>query len=145
VLAKTLVRPRGSRWTEIPLAYDLIRRQIDSLLGHGWLVIVETTFTYVSPQGEAEFHREVLEQMVGLAERHNAPWFLCQVKASLELTLKRAEQDRRLPSRIVAATVELHEIEEMPESALTLSAEDSPPEDLAKTLAAQLPAPFSRR
>jgi hypothetical protein len=141
----TLVHPRGDRWAEIPLAYDLIQRQIDPLLTQGWLIVVETTFTYVPQEGEPSFHREALERMIGLAEHHGSPWLLCRVEAPLELTLQRSERDGRLPPRVVAATAKLHESTEMPEPILRLSSADHTPDELAKKLIASLPASLRRK
>lgn len=145
VIAQTLTRPTGDRWEEIPLAYDLIQRQIDPLLDRGWLIVVETTFTYVPLEGEASFHREALDAMIGLAERRGAPWFLFQVKAPLELALRRSEQDGRLPAQVIAATVELHESAALPESTVELLSEGGSPDALAESLVARLPPPLRGR
>jgi predicted kinase len=145
LLAMTLVQPRGDRWAEIPLAYELIQRQIGLLLARGWFVVVETTFTYVPLKGEPTFHWETLEQMVRLAEQHGAAWFLCQVEAPLELALQRSARSGRLPRQVVAATVELHDSAEIPEPVLRLSSADRTPDELAQTLITEFSLPITRR
>jgi predicted kinase len=144
ILSSSLVRPPGDRWEQIPLAYELIERQTDALLERGWLVIVESTFTYVPPEGKPVFHRDTLKRMIKIAERHGASSIVCRVQAPLQLVSERSLQTRRLPARVVAATARLHEEAELPTSSLTLSTADQGVGEAAKKLRQQLPSRFIR-
>lgn len=145
LLRGTLVRPEGDPWGEIPLAYELIEVQVCALLQRDWLVIVESTFTYVSPAGEGAFHENVLSQIVGLAERHRAPWSLCKVETTLELALSRGSQTKRLPAEIIAATAHLHEKLELPAETVKLSTAEQTPEEAARALAKHLSASLRQK
>jgi hypothetical protein len=144
LLSRTLVRPEGDPWQEIPLAYELIERQASTLLGQGWLVIVESTFTHVPLEGGPELHEDVLSQMIELAERGGAAWALCQIVATLDLALTRRDETKRLSPEVVAGTVQLHERLELPAGTLKLSAVEQTPEEAARTLAAHISASLNR-
>jgi len=144
ILDHTLVRPHGDRWEGIPLSYELIRRQASALLDQGWLVIVESTFTYVPSQGAATFHHDALDLLISLAKSREAPWVLCQVQAPPESTLERGRESSRLGSDVIAETIRLHEEFEPPAGALSLSTAEQLPEAAALTLFGRLPASFTR-
>ena len=138
LLRRTLVRPEGDPWKEIPLAYELIERQVAALLERGWLAIVESTFTYVPPEGEGELHDDTLSQLIALAEQQRAPWLLCRIEAPAELTLSRSDQTKRLPSELVAAIYRLHAKLTLPVGTLKLSTAEHTPEEVAENLASRL-------
>jgi len=114
VLSRVLRRASGQIWSHIPLAYEILTAELGPLLGKGWFVIVESTFTYVSPTGEGEFHAEALERLVAAAEECSAPAFVAQLSAPENVVLKRAERAGRLDKSIVSRTVALHKSIELP-------------------------------
>src|ERR1044072_3285967 len=63
-LEHTLIKPTAERWAQIPLAYKLIQSQLGPLLDAKWLVVIESTFTYVPDDGPGIFHGDVLEAML---------------------------------------------------------------------------------
>jgi len=115
-LEHTLVIPEGDRWAEIPLAYRLIQGQLNPLLDEGWLVVVESTFTYVPEEGQPSFHSDVLKQMILAAEQRGAASLVCQLQASVEATEQRQRDTGRIDPEVVAATERLHRSVEMPRS-----------------------------
>lgn len=131
VLFKTLARPSGDAWAEIPLAYELLRPQVKTLLGEGWFVIFESTFTYVPESGPPEFHEEALRQLVAVAEQGRIPWTLVQLSAAESEVASRAADTGRLPHEIVSRTVDLHEVAALPGEPLRLDSTSRPPAELA--------------
>ena len=142
LLTTSLVLPSGERWSQIPLAYELIERQADVLLSHAWLVIVESTFTYVPPEGEPVFHRDALERLVDLGKRHDAASVVCQVCASSDLVAERSRQTSRLSPRVVAATAKLHEAAQLPAASVMLSTANKAVDEAAEELRTHLPRRF---
>lgn len=114
MLGRVLLRPPGDRWEQIPLAYELVTKELSLLLDRGWFVIAESTFTYVPPSGEPEFHGSVLSEWIRAASSRGAPCLVAQVLANLETILSRAERTGRLDPQIVAGTVELHTAVKLP-------------------------------
>lgn len=145
ILTASLVRPPGDRWEQIPLAYELIERQTEALLKQGWLVIVESTFTFVPPENEPVFHRAALQRLVDLAASQGAPSVVCQVQAPLELVLERAKKTKRLPLKVVKGTVRLHDNVELPGPAMKLSTADRASREAADELGRHLERRLNRR
>ncbi|HYQ78050.1 MAG TPA: AAA family ATPase [Solirubrobacterales bacterium] len=108
-LERTLQRPAGDIWAEIPLAYELICSDLKVLLERGWLVIVESTFTYISPEGDGELHRDALAEMLEIAASRQLPWWVVQLTAERETLLARADRTSRLDSTVVSGTFALHQ------------------------------------
>jgi predicted kinase len=134
VLVSTLVRPPGDQWEQIPLAYELIERQADTLLEQGWLVIIESTFTYVPPEGEPSFHENALRRFVGLADRHHSCLAICQLRAPLQEISARSMRTNRLAAEVVAATSRLHDAAELPAGTFTVSTANQGIGEAAKEL-----------
>ena len=139
-LEHTLVRPPGDRWSEIPLAYRLLRLQAEALLEADWFVVLESTFTYVPGTGPPEFHAEEVERFADLALAAGAPLSLVQLSASEATVFKRAEATRRLPLDVVAATHALHDLAAMPHQVIQVETDASGPEDLARRVLALIAA-----
>lgn len=127
-----LAAPPGDPWEQIPLAYELLLPQAETLLDRRWLVIFESTFTYVPESGSAEFHARELEDLVCIAERRRVPCAVAQLNASDEDIASRANDTGRLPSRIVAETASLHETAALPGTAIRLDSTAGTPEELAR-------------
>lgn len=131
VLFKTLARPSSDAWTEIPLAYELLRPQVETLLGKGWFVLFESTFTYVPESGSPEFHDGALRELVAVAEQRRTPWTLVQLSAAESEVTSRAANTGRLSHEIVRQTVDLHEVATLPGEPLRLDSTSRPPAELA--------------
>lgn len=138
VLANTIARPPASIWAQIPLAYELLSAQLETLLGRGWFVVLESTFTYVPDDGEPEFHAAQLKQMVEIAQRQTAPWLLVQLRAGADVARARASQTRRLAADIVDRTAELHRSAELPEPSQRLETDGQTPDELALRVLTEL-------
>jgi chloramphenicol 3-O-phosphotransferase len=108
-LERTLQRPAGDIWAEIPLAYELICSELKVLLERGWLVIVESTFTYISSEGNGELHRGALAQMIEIAASRQLHWWVVQLTAERETILARADRVSRLDPAVVSGTFALHQ------------------------------------
>jgi predicted kinase len=134
VLRQVLVRPNGDPWAEIPVAYDLLHPQVEALLGHGWLVVFESTFTYVPDSGAPEFHNDALDQLIAIAERLSAPCMVVQLRALGEDVSIRAEGSGRLSPEIIAQTSVLHESVALPSGAVYLDSSSETPRELAERL-----------
>lgn len=132
IIDDVLARPPGDPWLEIPLAYELLRPQVEILLRRGWLVVVESTFTFVPSQGDAQFHLDELEALLGLARRLAVPHAVVQLLLDRPTAKGRAGETGRLDPAVVEKTVELHEAASLPPQTLTLSSRDSSPEELAE-------------
>lgn len=136
-LDHVLVRPTANPWKEIPLAYDLLETQTDILLGRGWTVVLESTFTYVPEQDPPEFHHHAIRDIVATAERRGVRHLITHLTLDSADAMRRAENTGRLPPEIVAQTVALHEVAAMPAPSIQLSTQHASPEELAlATLAA---------
>jgi chloramphenicol 3-O-phosphotransferase len=134
VLRETLVKIPGDPWEEIPLAYDLIQAQVKRLLDDDWLVIVESTFTFVPAVGEPEFHDRVLARLLATA-RNTKRWALVvQAWAPDAVILQRASDGGRLVPVIVTQTARLHAAADMPPGTIRLDTSSAAPDELAKTL-----------
>jgi len=139
-LHTVLVRPPGDLWAQIPLAYELLRLQAEALLDHGWLVVFESTFTYVPASGIAEFHGEELSRLIKVAEDQEVPWAVTQLRTSQEELDSRAAGTNRLPAGVVVQTAELHDVAALPETTLRLDSSADPPPKLARRLLEALDA-----
>lgn len=138
-LEHTLVRPRGDRWQEIPLAYSLLRLQAEALLEADWFVVLESTFTYVPNEGPPEFHGDEIKRLVGIALAAGAPFLIAQLHAPEKTLFKRAEATHRLPLAIVAETFSLHGAAEVPSQTVRVEADGRDPQQLARSLLAAFP------
>lgn len=126
-----LIQPPGSIWEQIPLAYDLMQRQAETLLDQGWLVILESTFTYVPDRAAPEFHLSELQRFVEIAGSRQAPVAVVQLNVPREQLLERAEETDRLSPELIATTAELHATAALPEFTLRLDASAAAPAELA--------------
>jgi chloramphenicol 3-O-phosphotransferase len=131
-LANTLVRPIHDGWAEIPLAYELLAPQVEILLERGWFVVLESTFTYVPPNGSPEFHADALAQLIEPAERRGIPLLLVQLVADEDVARSRAHRTGRLAPDIVARTTELHSQATLPDPFFRLDVADTTPDELAR-------------
>jgi predicted kinase len=131
-LRTVLARPPGEIWEQIPLAYELLRLQLEALLDRGWLVVLESTFTFVPASGAPEFHADRLRQLIGVAEERGVPWALIQLSADEADLASRANESNRLPHEIVAKTVELHESADLPDEGIQLDSSAETPPALAR-------------
>lgn len=113
-LERTLWRPPGDIWSNIPLAYEIIQAEARVLLGQRWFVVVESTFTYVDATGAGEFHDLAVERLAGEATRIGALVTIVQLRTPLETALARARSSGRLDASIVAETVALHQSPRLP-------------------------------
>lgn len=141
ILAEEIVRPTGDIWAEIPLAYELLATQLETLLDRSWFVAVESTFTYVPERGEAEFHAGQLERLIAAARDRGAPWLLVQLLADDGITTTRANETGRLAPEIVARTAELHRAATLPEPSLRLDTSGESPDAVARRVLAMLAGP----
>jgi len=138
VIDETLVRPPGNPWREIPLAYELLRPQVELLLRRGWSVILESTFTFVPDAGEPELHLDQLEALLHLADRLSRPSQVVQLMPGRETVRERAGTTGRLDPGVVARTLDLHEAATLPPETMKLEDGVSSPEDLARAILARL-------
>jgi chloramphenicol 3-O-phosphotransferase len=120
VLERTLLQPPGLRWAQIPLAYELLGSELEILLERRWFVVLESTFTFVPPEGNPQFHSEVLAHLEGKARRLDAPVRVVQLMAPEDIVLSRARRSGRLDDKIVSATTQLHRTAKLPGSSLTI-------------------------
>jgi chloramphenicol 3-O-phosphotransferase len=139
-LEQTLLRPREDHWSEIPLAYELLRAQAEVLLRAGWFVVMESTFTYVPSMGDSEFHDEEIERLEAVASGVGAPFLLAQLRVAETVVLERAEATGRLPLAVVAETLRLHNAADMPDQAIRVEASDLEADQLARSLLRSFPA-----
>lgn len=147
VLESTITKPGGSVWAEIPLAYALLEPQVATLLSRGWLVVLESTFTYVPGDAEPQFHSAELKRMIEIAESQRAPWLLVQLTVADDVAGDRAERGGRLSREIVERTHALHRSAALPEGVRRLDTGRRNAEDLARIVLAELGkhSPGSRR
>lgn len=131
LLAHVLLRPPGDRWEQIPLAYELLVTEADLLLGRGWTVVIESTFTYVPEQGSPQFHMDAIRRLREVAKAHHRPFLLAQLILNRDETLRRSRETGRLAPEIVAQTVALHDRATLPGQSLRLAAESQTPDALA--------------
>lgn len=113
VLEHQLRRPGSDKWSNIPLAYEILTGELELLLRAGWFVVFESTFTYVPPSGPPQLHLEALERVLDVADRNDAPAFVARVRAPLQALLARAATIDRLDPAVVTATFALHEADPM--------------------------------
>jgi hypothetical protein len=130
-LEHTLLSPGGDPWKEIPLAYLLIRAQLGILLSRRWFVVLESTFTYVSPTAAAEFHRSELDEVLREAERFEVPMIVVQLAASEPVLLRRGLDTGRLDLEIIRATKSLHDVADLPPGTIRIDQQGERPEVLA--------------
>lgn len=138
IIENTLTRPPGNPWREIPLGYRLLERQCQVLLESGWLVVLESTFTYVDENGASEFHEAEIDGLVALASDRDIPYLVIQLWVDEETALRRAAETRRLPPQIVAETVRVHDDIDLPDPVLRLIGVDETPGGLARRIVAEL-------
>jgi len=139
-LRHTLRRSTGEIWAEIPLAYELIDKELGVLLAKGWFVIVESTFTYVRPDGSGELHDDALARMIGIAESESAGWNVVQLMAGREEIISRAGQTGRLDSKIISEIFDLHQGSTLPSSTSVVDTEGLTPAETAAAISALLDA-----
>jgi hypothetical protein len=132
ILSTVLIGPPGDPWTQIPLAYELLHTQAKILLDRGWLVVFESTFTYVPTDGDPEFHSFELEQLVGIAEGSKIPWVIVQLSTDADELSSRAESSGRLASNVVLRTSALHDAAILPGPTLRLDSSAKRPPELAR-------------
>lgn len=103
-------------WTQIPLAYHLLEVQASALLERHWFVMLESTFTYVGPDGNGEMHREAVDSLLAIARSRGAPAFIVRLRSPTETLLERAASTGRIDASIVGETARLHAEADFPES-----------------------------
>lgn len=131
ILEHTFTGPPGDRWSQIPLAYELLRPQVRTLLTRNWFVVFESTFTYI-PQSEAgQFHRKQLLQLLQSAKRCNAPSLVIQLATNEATVRDRVRRTGRLPQEIVEVTAQLHQAASLPPNSLRIVADTSSPAEIA--------------
>lgn len=140
VLARTLINPPGDAWAQIPLAYELLLPQAETLLESGWFVLFESTFTLVPETGVPEFHGNVLDQLIAVANRSRAPWIVVQLNAGADQATARAADTGRLDPEIVAETARLHEKAVLPNESIRLNSNTSSQDELARRALAAIRA-----
>jgi hypothetical protein len=138
VIQGTLVRPPGDPWREIPLAYELLFPQVEILLRRRWLVVFESTFTFVPGRGEPELHLDQLESFLDMAERLAVRSQVVQLLPDRETVSRRAAETGRLDTNVVSTTLDLHEAADLPASTLKISPGTSSPEELAGRILGRL-------
>ena len=141
-LDHTLVKPFGEQWAQIPLAYRLIQSQLGPLLDSKWLVVVESTFTYVPADGPGTFHGDVLETMVEAADDRGADSAVCQLETTVEVAVHRSRGDGRLDPTVVEETNRLHRAAAMPRLTRVIAAENRTVEEVAAAVKRYLPFRF---
>ncbi|HEY8502861.1 MAG TPA: AAA family ATPase [Solirubrobacterales bacterium] len=114
ILEHVLLRPPGDRWEQIPLAYELVARELGLLLDKAWFVIAESTFTYVPPSGDPELHNGILAEWVAAAASRRVPCLVAQLLAAPETILARSQRTGRLDPAVIAGTVGLHATIKLP-------------------------------
>lgn len=138
-LEQTLRRPPGDIWAQIPLAYELIGSDLEILLERGWFVLVESTFTYVAGEGDAEMHDVALADLVGKAKAHGAPCWVVQLTASRETILSRAAETNRFDLAIVSEIFALHQEQgRLPEATHVIATEALDPTEVAAAILAHV-------
>jgi hypothetical protein len=142
ILEHTLVKPTEEKWAEIPFAYRLIQSQLGFLLDAEWLVVIESTFTYVPGNGPGMFHMAALETMVEAAEGRGARSVVCQLETSAEIASRRSHEDERLDPVVVAETGRLHREAKLPRLTQAISAGNRTVREVAAEVKQHLPARF---
>lgn len=140
VLTRTLINPLGDIWAQIPLSYELLLPQAETLLKSGWFVLFESTFTLVHEKGPPEFHGNALGRLIAVADRCHAPWIVVQLKAGADQATSRAANTGRLSPEVVAETVRLHEEADLPSGSVSLSSNTSSRDELAQRALAAIRA-----
>jgi hypothetical protein len=118
----------------------MLRAQVEELLRANWFVVLESTFTFVPPSGQPEFHGEEIERLIGVALAAGAPFLVAQLRAAEPILIERAKQTERLPLAIVTETLALHDDAEIPSPALTADTSQRAVAQLAEDLLASFPA-----
>lgn len=134
ILQITLTQPPGSVWGQIPLAYELMRLQAKALIGKGWLVVAESTFTYVPTTGTPQLHLDELRRLVLSAEDQRVSSTVVQLSAPAEQLAERARKTGRLAPDIVAKTARLHEATNLLDGTLRLDSGAQTAEGLASQI-----------
>lgn len=141
VIRRTLVRPRGDLWREgIPLAYEILAKELPIRLNESWLVVLESTFTYVPDEGRPQLHLDRLAGFVALATAQGRPATVAQLNAPREVVLERARRSGRLPPAVVEKTLELHDTADLPAGAIRVETEEKAPEEIASGLLGRVSA-----
>jgi chloramphenicol 3-O-phosphotransferase len=140
VIQDTLARPSGNPWREIPLAYELLRPQVEILLGRGWFVLLESTFTFIPDDGDPEMHLDQLRLLLKAAYQLSAPAMVVQLAPDRQTTIDRAVRTGRLPPGLVTKTLDLHEKAELPTGTLKFETAESSPEELAREILVRISA-----
>lgn len=132
------LRTRGEIWDLIPLAYELLQPQVETLLEREWLVIYESTFTYVPKAGRPEFHRDALSRLASACTRTGARLLTVQLSVDEPVALARRDETQRLPAAVVTRTAALHREASMPKGTLRLNSGGASPEELALKVLGEL-------
>jgi len=97
-------------WKEgLPAAYDVAVASATALLRRDFVVFVESTFTFVPPDGTTPVvHPEQLRRLIDAAEAVDASWLVVRLASRVEELLRRGKATGRLDPDIVQETWGLH-------------------------------------
>lgn len=98
------------QWEDgLPAAYDVAFSSARALLRRGFLVLLESTLTFVpSPDRPPQFHANQLTRAARLAAETQAGCLVVRLTADLDEIRRRRARTARLTSRIVDGTWALH-------------------------------------
>jgi chloramphenicol 3-O-phosphotransferase len=134
--------PASDKWREgIPVAYDVVAASAAELLSHGFLVMLESTFTYVPWEGtNGSFHADQLERLKAIAREAGAGFALVRLDVPVAELLRRRDQTGRLSPAVIEGIARLFDAAVPDDAALTLSGSGRTPEELARAVLEAYPA-----
>jgi predicted kinase len=122
----------------LPVAYDIAAAATETLLLHDFVVVFDSTFTFIPSDGrEGQWHAEQLARLQQLGRKVGAPVAMVQLRASLPELLRRRALTGRLSDPIVEGVWKLHEsFSDTTEASFVLATDDVEPEDLEQRVGA---------
>jgi hypothetical protein len=116
----------------LPAAYDVACVAAAALLRRDFVVVFDSTFTYVPVDGrEPVFHEDQVTRLADVARDAETPLTLAHLSASLPELLRRRENTGRLTPAIIEGTHSLHETVSLPvRPTLELATDELEPAEL---------------
>jgi hypothetical protein len=104
---------REDQWkVGLPIAYDVARAACRTLLDRDFVVLLESTFTYIPRDDRApEFHSHELLRFVDVARQAGAACIVLRLRANKQDVLHRNALTERWPQALVEAIWNEHERE----------------------------------
>ncbi|MDQ5807551.1 MAG: ATP-binding protein [Actinomycetota bacterium] len=122
----------------LPAAYDVAVASADALLRRGFLVLVESTFTYIPPdERPGQFQRGELLRLAATAAAADARCLVVRLVAPLrELERRRMVTGRITPEIVEGTWQQHHRAERLPSWPITIRTDGTSPAEAAELVIA---------